>query len=99
MDAFHYTLPSKQACFVEVLYQQGDLPSTPPWLPWAPQWQEIDVNKEFYPMFPSTSSRPKNTCSGTEAFSQALTGWLSYITPLPPSLTPCSSSVRNTLSH
>lgn len=41
-----------------MLYQQGDLPSTPPQLPWAPQRQEIDVNKEFCPTFPSASSRP-----------------------------------------
>lgn len=59
----HPNRPALLRCYIN----RATLPFTPPQLPWAPQRQEIDVNKEFCPTFPSASSRPtlllKNTRS------------------------------------
>lgn len=85
ISPIHPNRPALLRCYIN----RATLPSTPPWLPWAPQRQEIDVNKEFCPTFPSTSSRPtlKNTGTSTEGPSEPLTATLSCITLEQPSLT------------
>lgn len=99
ISPIHPNRPALLRCYIN----RATLPSTPPWLPWAPQRQEIDVNKEFCPTFPSTSSRPtlKNTGTSTEGPSEPLTAPLSCITPLQPSRSrgPQRESARNTLGH
>lgn len=91
ISPIHPNRPALLRCYIN----RATLPSTSPRLPWAPQRQEIDVNKEFCPTFPSTSSRPtlKNTSTSTEGPSEPLTVPLS---PLQPPLTPQSRSARNT---
>lgn len=99
ISPIHPNRPALLRCYIN----RATLPSTPPWLPWAPQRQEIDVNKEFCPTFPSTSSRLtlKNTGTSTEGPSEPLTAPLSCITPLQPSRSPGPQgrSARNTLGH
>lgn len=71
----HPNRPALLRCYIN----RATLPFTPPQLPWAPQQQEIDVSKEFCPIFPSAISRPtlKNTgCTSKRSPSEALTGLL-----------------------